>query len=106
MEDRIRSISRTSGSAEAAREALESAKINVKALLRGEAFALALAVELGGMAERLRQIDDDLQMLSYNPEGPDNEVRSYRLAHGGREPAPQAAKEQLEAIEARGRAAA
>lgn len=99
--DRIRGLARVSGSAEAAREMVSSAATNATVLLRGESFSGPLRAELDAMAKRLQQIDEDLHLLAFQPDGPDCGTRRHRLANGGREPAPASDVEQLAAIEGR-----
>jgi hypothetical protein len=70
--------------------------------LRDEDFAEQLAAEVDEMRKRMSQIEDDLANLSYatDPDLGFGDER-YRLAHRGQEPAPEADRAQLEAIEGR-----
>lgn len=95
-QEQVRSFARVGGAADLAGDAVNSLRSLAAVTLADEDFAEPLQEELRAIRDRLGQIEYDLDILA---RGVDNDTLRHRLGHRGAEPAGDADREQLAAIE-------
>lgn len=101
VERRVR-LAAASGVAQVAREGVNQLVVETQVCLSHEEFGEPLLEELREMLGRLEEIRSDLTTVEVDATGlveSSGRRALHRLAHRGKEPAPSADRDQVEAIE-------